>query len=134
LSTYGLRWIENKAIIVLLIVIGIAVSFTGIPSYGVYALVHLIGGLIFLALLLLAVILSWRWLRFDSDGYKRRPFWFWLLGIVVGFFAFAPMSLWELGTISYYETALTASIVTAALAILISVYGAALGVGQSKQT
>jgi hypothetical protein len=134
LSTYGLRWIENKAVLTLLTVIGIAVLFTGIASYGVYALFYFISDLTYLALLSLAVILSWRWLLFDPGGYKRRPFWFWLLGIIVGFFAFAPMSLWELGTISYYETALTASIITAALAILVSVYGAALGVGQSNKS
>jgi len=134
LSTYGLRWIENKAVLTLLIVIGVAVLFTGIASYGVYALFYFISDLTYLALLSLAVILSWRWLRFDPGGYKRRPFWFWLSGIIIGIFAFAPMPLWELGIISYYNTALTTSIVVAALAILISAYGAALGVGQSKQT
>jgi len=122
LTTFGLVWFDGMRLVAFLLIV-IASGFT-LP-YFLAAVYSYSGGILLWGYPTMAVMLgvfSSFWRRLDKSGHKRRPFWLWFFGLVVGMVAFTPMLLWAFGTISYYDTAMTIVIVLGFFAILLAGY------------
>jgi hypothetical protein len=124
LLTYCFNWFKQNELIVALF-LSLLISVAIFVGLSLFENAFILGYLLSI-LALTTTAIRW-WDTEENTAQRRMALWYWLLGLAVGSAAFAPMILWSLGTITFYDTAKTISFILGAAALVPSGYSALLG-------